>query len=152
VKLVGPTIACAPLVHVQSYLLTTDFTGLSILLKDATSNGRVDAGVFGCYGSKNDITMMAELRISTLVLTSGYKIDCLLTKYQTIDFSKKSNYQCTIHRNPYGDKNMDGTSLEPYEVVFVKYNDREFTTDSQEKAKLYERWMEQVKTKNRTSW
>ncbi len=152
VKLIGCTISCGASPHVQSYFLTTDFTGLSILLKDSTNDGTIRAGVFGCYLSKSDTTMISEIRISTLVLNSGYKIDCLLTKYQTIDFSKKNNYQCTVHGNPYTDKNMDGTSLEPYEVVFVKYNDRESTTDAQERAKLYERWMEQVKTKNRTSW
>jgi hypothetical protein len=152
VKLVGPTIACTPLIHVQSYLLTTDFTGLSLLLKSATSGDRVNAGVFACHGSQYETTFMSEIAITTQILESGYMINCLISKYQTIDFSKKDYHKCTIYGSPYTDKWVDGTSLEPYEVVFVKYNDKKLTTDAQERAKLYQRWMEEVKTKNRASW
>ncbi|CAF1080503.1 unnamed protein product [Rotaria magnacalcarata] len=88
--------------------------------------------------------------MSSRMSEAGYKIDSLLTKYQTIDFSKKANYQCSVYGNPYADKNMNGTSLGPFEVVFVKYNDRESTTDAQERAKLYQRWIEQINVNNRT--
>ncbi|CAF1335153.1 unnamed protein product [Adineta steineri] len=153
VKLVGSTISCIPVPHVQSYLMITDFTGLSVLLKDSTtSGGRIHTGVFGCYSSKSDTTQVSEIGISTIILNSGYLIDCLIPKFQTIDFSKKGNYKCPVYANPYADKSIDGTSLEPYVVIFVKYNDKGSTTEPQDRAMLYQHWMEAVKTKNRTSW
>ena len=150
VKLIGCTISCATSLHVQSYFLTTDFIGLSVLLETGGNDGRHNTGVFACLSSKSDTIWASELGISNKILESNYMINCLLTKYQNLDFSKKSNYKCTIYGNPYADKNIDGVSLEPYEVVFVKFNDKESTTDGQERAKLYQRWMEQAKTNNKT--
>ena len=152
VKLVGCTISCSTAPHAQSYFLTTDFTGLSILLKSGGIDGVPGAGVFGCYTVKSDTIWISELAISKWILDSDFMITCLLTKYHGIDVSKKDNFQCNIYGNPYTDKNMDGTSLEPYEVVFVKFNDKEGTYDAQNRAKLYQRWMEQATTKNITVW
>ena len=36
--------------------------------------------------------------------------------------------------------------------IVKKYNDKESTTDAQEKAKLYQKWTEDVKIINRTLW
>jgi len=149
VKLVGCTMNCVTPLHIQSYFLTTDFSGLSILLKNGGIDGISGAGVFGCYPSKSDTIMFSELAITVHILQADYMVNSLLTKYYALDFSK-SDYKCPIVGNPYADKNMDGTSLEPYEVVFVKFNDKEATYDAQNRAKLYQRWMEQAKTKNRT--
>jgi hypothetical protein len=144
VKLVGCTISCETPVHVQSYFLTTDFLGLSVLLQGGSKDGSDPPGVFECHASRQDTIWLTELSISTRIINSGYSIDCLLTKYQTMHFSEKNNYKCTLPGNPYMDKMMDGTSLEPYEVVFIKYNDKEATLEPQEKAKLYQQWMSQV--------
>jgi hypothetical protein len=153
VKLVGSTINCNPSPHVQSYLVTTDFTGLSLLLKSATTSaGRIGAGVFGCYPTKSDTITICELGISATVLDAGYLITSLMSKHQTIDFAKKSDYKCHVFANPYSDKSVDGTSLEPYDVVFVKYNAKKTTTDAQDRAKLYERWMKARNMTKRTSW
>jgi hypothetical protein len=153
VKLVGCTISCGTALHVQSYFLTTDFIGLSVLFKAGNSDGALNTGVFACFPSKSDTIEASELGISKRILESDYMLDCLLTKYQKISFSKKTDFKCTVYGNPYADKNLDGTSLEPYEVVFVKFADREMTFDAQERAKLYQRWMEQqTETTNRTLW
>lgn len=151
VKLVGCTISCVPTVHVQSYFLTTDFTGLSMFLKTEGGGGASSTGIFSCQSAKADAISLSEMGISARILQTGYMIDCLLTKYQTIDFSRKANYRSSVYGNPYSDKNMDGVSLDPYEVVFVKFNDIKSTTDAQERAKLYQRWMEDVQRKNRSS-
>jgi hypothetical protein len=150
VKLVGSTISCATTSHVQSYFLTTDFTGFSTLLKTGGDDGMHSSGLFGCYPSKADAIQISEMPISKRILESGYLIDCLLTKYQTIYSFNKTMLKCPISGNPYADKNMDGLSLEPYEVVFVKFNDKEDTKDAQERGKLYQQWMESVKINNRT--
>ena len=151
VKLVGCTISCATAPHVQSYFLTTDFLGLSLLLKNSWGEGAARTAVFGCQSSKVDTIAASEMGISYRILESGYMIDCLLSKYQTIDFSKKANYQCSVYGNPYTDRNFDGVSLEPYEVVFVKFSDGKGIIDAQERAKLYQRWAEEAHRKNRST-
>ncbi|CAF1519032.1 unnamed protein product [Adineta ricciae] len=151
VKLVGGTISCIPVPHVQSYLLVTDSIGFSILLKSSTANtGRIYAGVFGCYPSKSDTTTISELGISKLILDSGYMMSSLMSKHQMINFSKNVTYNCQVYANPYSDKSVDGSSLEPYDVVFVKFNAKKTTTDAQDRAMLYQRWMEETTAKNRT--
>ena len=64
------------------------------------------------------------------------------TENKTID---ESQYRCTIATNPYSDKSVDGVSLEPLDVIFVKFNDIQGILDAQNRAELYEKW-----TKNRT--
>ena len=49
IKLVGCTISCETSPHVQTYLLTTDFIGLSILLKPSATSTQ---GIFDCYPTK----------------------------------------------------------------------------------------------------
>lgn len=152
VKLVGCTISCPKPQHVQSYFVVTDIIGLSILVKSDDTDGSPRTGIFGCHASLSDDISISELGMSSRILESGYTIDSLLTIYQYVDFSKTKNDECTIYGNPYGDKNMEGTSLEPYEVVFVKHNNKKGTTDAQQRAELYQRWMEDVKIQNRSSW
>ncbi len=151
VKLVGCTISCETVPHVQSYFLATDFTGLSIALKPGNSGGTSPEGLFACYPSKDHATLNTELPFSNRIIESGFLIDCLLTKYQTIDFKKPENRFCNSNLNPYKDKHYQNTSLEPYEVVFVKFNDLVFLKDARDKAKLYQKWMEDVKKYNRSS-
>ena len=79
-------------------------------------------------------------------------IDALLTKYQKVNFSSFNNRFCNTNQNPYKDKGLEGTSLEPYEVVFVKYNDLEFLKDARDKAKLYQKWVADIKKVNRSMW
>ncbi|CAF4010983.1 unnamed protein product, partial [Adineta steineri] len=152
VKLVGCTISCETVPHVQSYFLATDFTGLSIILKPGNSGGTSPEGILACYPTKDHATINSELPISSRILESGYMIDCLLTKYQTIDFTKPHNRFCNANKNPYNDKGLENTSLEPYEVVFVKSNDLVFLKDARDKGKLYQKWMEDVKIYNRSSF
>ncbi len=145
VKLVGVTLACGgEVLHAQSYFLATDFLGLSVLLQSGGKDGSEIPGVFGCFGSRMETIQMSEISISTQILNAGYSLDCLLTKHQRKDFSKKGNYSCGIYGSPFQDKNYDGRSVDPYEVVFVKYNDKEATFEPQATAKLYQQWMNQV--------
>jgi hypothetical protein len=94
---------------------------------------------------KIHVSFNSEVLSSTRILDAGYMIDCVLTKYQQIDFTLPRNRLCNQHKNPNIDKNLDGTPLEPYEVVFVKYSDLEFLQVSKRRGELYERWMEDTK-------
>jgi hypothetical protein len=151
-KLVGCTISCETTPHVQTYIFATDFIGLSILLKPGIEGGTEHEGIFGCYSTKDHVTINSELPASNRILISGYLIDSLLTKYQKVNFSDPSNRFCNGNKNPYKDKSFDGTSLEPFEVVFVKYNDYEFAKDGKDKAVIIQRWMKDTKSYNRSIW
>jgi hypothetical protein len=152
VKLVGCTISCETAPHVQAYLFATDFNGLTILLKPGKWGGTSDDGIFACHSTKDQILTNSELPASNRILESGYMIDSLLTKYQKVNFSELYNRGCNSNKNPYLDKGLEGTSLEPYEVVFVKYNDLETAKDTRDRAKLYQKWVADIKKLNRTGW
>ncbi|UJR20038.1 hypothetical protein I4U23_023172 [Adineta vaga] len=151
VKLVGCTISCEAVPHVQSYFLATDFSGLSLFFKPGNSGGTSNDGIFHCYPTKDHVSINSEIPMSNRIIESGYMIDCLLTKYQTIDFTKPNNRFCNANLNPYKDRGLQNTSLEPYEVVFVKSNDLVFLKDGRDRAILYQKWMNDVKSLNRTS-
>lgn len=152
VKLVGCTISCEVFPHVQTYLFATDFIGFNLLLKAGTWGSTTEKGIFACYSSKENVTFNGELSVSNRILGSGYMIDSLLTKYQTVNFSQPQNRNCNQNKDPSKDKAFQGTSLEPFEVVFVKYNDLEFFTEPRDKAKIYQRWMEDTNKTNRSIW
>jgi hypothetical protein len=152
VKLVGVTISCIPIPHVQSYVLVTDFVGLKILLQPGAHGGSGSNGIFGCYAVKNDVSYLSEVASSTRVLGAGYMIDCLLTKYQQIDFTIQQNRDCNKRTNPYLERNLEGTQIDPYEAVFMKYNDTPDTQFGKKRCELYEKWMEDVTKRNRSDW
>ena len=152
VKLVGCTISCETTPHVQTYIFATDFIGLSILMKPGIWGASLEDGLFGCYPTKDHASLYSEMPTSNRILESGYMIDSLLTKYQTVNFSEPHNRNCNRNKNPYKDKHLDDISLEPYEVVFVKFNDLEFLKDPRDRAKLYQRWSEDTNNANRSIW
>jgi hypothetical protein len=150
IKLTGCTISCSPRPHVQSYVLVADFVGLTILLKPGAHGGSLSEGIFGCYPTKDHYAMYSEEASSTRILDEGYMIDCLLTKYQTVNFKEPHNQRCNYNRGPYFDKEFEGGSLEPYEVIFVKYNDVEYLRIPKARAERYERWIQDAKKPSRS--
>jgi hypothetical protein len=152
VKLVGCTISCDSIPHVQPYVFVTDLVGLLVLLKPAFNNGSDSEGIFSCLAVKNDPSYQQAISSSTRILKADYMIDCVLTKYQQIDFTQQHNQQCNQAKDPNIDNNLDGTPLEPYEVVFVKYTDIEYLQVAKKRGELYERWMEDTKQTNISVW
>lgn len=148
IKLTGCTISCIPIPHVQSYVFVTDFIGLTILLKP----DGVESSIFRCHKVQIHASFDGEVPSSTRILEAGYMIDSLLTKYQTLNFNEQHNRLCNQHKNPYLDDNLDGVSLEPYEVVFVKYKDLPYLQCPRKRGELYERWMEDTNKSNRSVW
>jgi hypothetical protein len=149
IKLVGPTTSCIPVPHVQSCFFATDFVGLTVLLQPG-ANG--PEGIFGCFTIKIHVSFNSEVPSSNRILGSGYLIDSLMTKYQKFNFKESHNQLCNQHRNPYIDNYLEGTSLEPYELVFVKYNDMGDVQIPRKRCQLYEKWIEDRKKPNRSSW
>jgi len=134
VKLVGCTISCQVAAHVQSYLWALDLKGLNLLLDSGT--------VFSCHKSMHDAINKAEIDASQIILKSGFGIDSLMKKYQNIDFREEKNKKCNNMQNPTFNKKVDGISLDPFEIVFVKVKDGVAVhQDNQERVTAYEKWM-----------
>ena len=134
IKLVGCTINCEIAPHVQSYLWALDNTGLSFFLKNTT--------VFSCYKSKIDTIHTGEVIASEILLRSGFGIDSLMKKYQGIDFRSNINSPCKDSLNPTFKKRVDGITLDPFEVVFVKVRDNSpLFSDNRQRAEVYEKWI-----------
>ncbi len=133
-KLVGCTISCSTAPHVQSYLLVTDFVGLSLLIKPSNTTG-----IFDCYSTAGEVIVNGEIAASTRILEAGYNIGSLQTKYQDWDFSIRENRQCNKYRNPYTDKAVDGITLDPYEILFVKFNNKG-SDEASARAIVYQNW------------
>jgi hypothetical protein len=138
IKLVGCTISCEISPHVQTYLMGTDLIGLSLLMRP--ENGR---DIFGCYNDLPDVSIYSEVAASTRILKNGFWIDSLQTKYQGLDFSREENKNCNRRLNPYFDRAVDGFTLDPYEIVFVKYNYKGYK-EAADRAAIYQKWTSKV--------
>ncbi|KAI7836092.1 hypothetical protein COHA_010020 [Chlorella ohadii] len=149
VKLVGPTISCEgspwqgnaagewrinP--HVQSYVLATDKVGLDVWLRDGN--------VFKCWRSMWDVIWHGELGSSLALLNAGFNLDSFMMRYQGVDWLDQANWHCNKRANPYGEHYLDGISLNPFEVLFVKVKERVLQNDWSfaVQAVKYTHWME----------
>jgi hypothetical protein len=123
VKLVGATINCGrawgtdPYPHVQSYVVATDATGLAVL--------QAAPGVFDtCHPDLLSVVVHSEIGGSRAVLDAGYNLDCLLTRYQGLDWRDPglagAGGACNAGFNPLLPGSHDGVDLEPLEALFVK--------------------------------
>jgi len=140
VKLVGPTINCggipgmpttAP--HVQSYLLATDRIGLDVLLKT----------VLSCYDNIMDTIKYGEIGASKAIMDAGYTIDCLMLKYQGVDWrNARVGRECNANVNPLVPRFVDGTTITPFEVLFVKVKDEMKTEPQVLQAIKFDEWMD----------
>lgn len=61
-------------------------TGLSLMVEDGT--------VFGCYKSMWDVIFYSELGSSWSILAAGYSIDALMLRYQGVDWTNLSTWDC----------------------------------------------------------
>lgn len=128
VKVVGTTIVClkehdmggyGP--KVEGFFFLVDRTGLELLLSEGT--------VFCNHTDKTSAVIHGEYGVSKCMFKHGYTIDCMLTRYQGVDWSNPANWNL----NWKFDKNADecvhpsrknsfyGNSIDPYEVIFHKW-------------------------------
>lgn len=126
IKLVGSTINCGgahgrpPYPHVQSYAVATDQAGLNILMR---------SGVFSCWKEMSDVVIRSEIGASRAIIKAGYNIDCLMTRYQNIDWRNEAirmertedPFQaCNAGFNPIQPNFNDGIDVHPFETLFTK--------------------------------
>jgi hypothetical protein len=135
VKLVGPTISCQTSPHVQSYFWATDNKGLTLLLNDKN--------IFACHKTQVQTIYNAEIPATQVIFKAGFGIDSLMKKYQGFDFRVNGNRDCFRMQNPTSDKNVDGISLDPFELVFIKlkFSTREFL-HVQSRIAAYDKWIQ----------
>ena len=120
VKLVGTTIVCLP--HnddggygpkVEGFFFMVDSVGLSILKKEKT--------IFYNHPDKYSAVVKGEYGLSKCILENGYSIDCMLPKYQNIDWRNPKNYDLNNNIHPSRTNSYFGTSINPFDVIFHKW-------------------------------
>lgn len=116
VKLVGPTIACGPTPHVQSYMWVFDRSGLDLL--------KSEASILACYKTQKEQVDNVEVGASQFLLDRGFNIGSLMLRYTGVDFRKPANNDCNRMTNPLPMAMHNGVSLDALEVMFIKYKQR----------------------------
>jgi len=121
VKLVGTTIVCLPGYDaggygpkVEGFFFMVDKTGLDLLVNQKN--------VFFEHPDKYSAIVYGEYGISNCILKNGYSIDCMLSKYQNIDWTNQENYNLNNNRHPSRHNSFYGNSINPYEVIFHKWH------------------------------
>ncbi len=56
--------------------------------------------VLNCHGSLYETIWHSEIAASAAILDNGYNLDCLLAKYQGVDWRNSSFHQCNGRMNP----------------------------------------------------
>jgi hypothetical protein len=120
VKLVGTTIVCLPHTDdggygpkVEGFFFMLDKVGLSVLKADGT--------VFCNHSDKYTAIINGEYGLSRCILQHGYSIDCMLPKYQNINWRNPKNYGLNSNQHPSRSNSFFGTSINPYDVIFHKW-------------------------------
>lgn len=119
VKLVGSTINCggayalsAQQPHVQSYAVAMDQVGLDVIKRKGS--------VLQCHKDMAEMVTLSEIGMSKAVLEAGYNLDCLMLRYQGVDWRDSRAQGCNAGRNPIQESFYDGVNADPLEVLFVK--------------------------------
>jgi len=120
VKLVGTTVACLP-EHdaggygpkVEGFFFATDKTGLDTILADGT--------IFFDHESKHNAIVNGEYALTKCIMNAGYTIDCMLHKYQGINWLDRANWNMNNKIHPSRHNSFYGKSIIPYEVIFHKW-------------------------------
>jgi len=120
VKLVGTTIVCLPNTDaggygpkVEGFFFMVDNIGLSLL--------RNQQNIFCNHEIKESAIINGEYGLSTCILENGYSIDCMLPKYQNIDWTNNMNYMLNNNIHPSRHNSFYGESINPYDVIFHKW-------------------------------
>eukprot|EP00798_Chlamydomonas_sp_ICE-L_P028092 gene28092-31200_t len=96
--------ACVPVPQQQ--------VGLQVLKRDKH--------VFQCHSNRWNTIYHSELGSSAAMFRAGYNIDCLMERYQDVDWRDPTNWVCNARFSPQGENFLDGITLDPLEVMFVK--------------------------------
>ena len=120
VKLVGTSIVCllpddlggyGP--KVEGFFFMTDNIGLELFKKEGT--------IFCDHKDKVSAILNGEYSLSTCILKNGYSIDCMLPRYQNIDWTNRDNYNLNNNTHPSRKNCFYNFSINPYDVIFHKW-------------------------------
>jgi hypothetical protein len=129
VKIVGATINHhygKP--HVQSYFFCLDKISLNIAISNVIFSEKIINTECNDLATKWQIIIDHEIKLSLVIIDSGYKIKSFMKAFENIDFSSKKGINMfkinsgivkddMTHNNLYF-----GISIHPYEVMFFKSN------------------------------
>jgi len=119
VKQVGTSIVCLDLPShlggkgpcVEGFAWATDNIGIKLGLMH---------GVFDCFQSKVDVIIKGEYGMSRTLLRAGFSVDSLQLKYQGVNWTDRSNWNCNNHIHPTRAHSYEGITMHPLETVFHK--------------------------------
>lgn len=120
VKLVGTSISW--LSHndkggygpkVEGFAWCTDRIGLQLLMNKKT--------IFYDHKTKDDAIINGEYAITKCILEANYNIDCLLYKYQGLNWLEEIKKKSFSPNFPSRKGSYDEISIHPFEVVFHKW-------------------------------
>ena len=120
VKLVGTTIVCLP--HhdsggygpkVEGFFFMVDNIGLKLL--------KNQKNIFCDHKDKDSAIINGEYGLSNCIFKNGYSIDCMIPKYQNIDWCDINNYTLNNNLHPSRKNSFYGESINPYDVIFHKW-------------------------------
>jgi hypothetical protein len=136
VKLVGTTIVCLPSYDsggygpkVEGFFFMTDQIGLKLLKEEKT--------IFCNHETFRDDIINGEYGISNCIFKHNFTIDCMLRKYQNINWEDKNNYNLNNNNHPSREKSFYKNSINPYEVIFHKWFWKNSTTVNGEIIQQY---------------
>jgi hypothetical protein len=120
VKLVGTTIVCLPSYDaggsgpkVEGFFFMTDNIGLQLFINQGN--------IFFNHPNKYSAVVYGEYGISNCIFKNGYSIDCMLRKYQNIDWTDSKNHFFNNCNHPSRKNSFYNNSINPYEVIFHKW-------------------------------
>lgn len=120
VKLVGTTIVCLPHYDdggygpkVEGFFFMVDKIGLTLLQNQKN--------IFCNHPDKYSAIVNGEYGLSNCIIKNGYTIDCMLPKYQNIDWTDVNNYNLNNNLHPSRKNSFYGNSINPYNVIFHKW-------------------------------
>lgn len=121
VKLVGTTIVCLPYndpggygPKVEGFFFMVDNIGLNLLKKQKN--------IFCNHNDKRSAIVNGEYGLSNCIFKNGFSIDCMLPKYQNIDWTNNDNYKLNNNIHPSRRNSFYGYSINPYDVIFHKWH------------------------------
>ena len=134
IRLVGCTFTCQIYPHIQSYVWAMNMETFDFLINNTM--------VFTCHRSFQRTIRKGEVAASRVLFQAGYGVESLMTKYRGIDLRVNFMQNCSYQLNPTTNDVVDGVTLDPYEVVFVKVKaGNRLYTDNLARARVYEKWV-----------
>ena len=82
---------------------------------------KLNGTIFYNHPTKVSAIINGEYGISNCILNNGYSIDCMLRKYQGIDWRDRANYKLNNNKSPSRSMTFYNNSINPYEVIFHKW-------------------------------